>query len=284
MMRYVRQKRRPIPPVRVTVQRVSIRDGRVVLTCIHPRTGQIWSNVGVLEQGGADDMAMHFPVAEPSDPTQPAIVPETSGATQGWLTFDRDGAPAYQAAVPRSRKRWLVSKTPMVDEEQPHPGTYSPADFAIINGQGDVLGRIIVDRNGNLSLISDNEIRIQVTSGSKVRIFSGSDSNEPVVKMTPALDALNAIIARVNLNTAQLRILSPPAHAYHDGLRTGYLSSASAASAVGQAAAAAAFLAQAASEQATMVEIEAYMAATGAGLDSVGTEIGSGTLNVPKET
>lgn len=282
-MRFYRQKRRPLGGLRVTVQYVKIRDGRVVLTCIHPRTGQIFNNVAMMEQGGGDVMAVHFPVAEPTDTTKPSLVPESSGAAQGWLSFERDGTPVFSAAVPRSRSRWLVATTPEVEPTRPHPRTYSPSDFAIINGRsGEVLAHLIVGSDGNITLAASGDVRLQVKSGHCVRVFSDADSNEPVVKFSPTREALNDIIARVNLNTQQLQRLTPPAIVVRETAAVAYQAAASAAALIPDPASVSLNLSLAEQERAIIAEMEAWEVQTQVLLDAVGNEIASKTLLIPE--
>lgn len=281
-MRFHRQRRRPMAAVRVTVQAITIRDGRVVLTCIHPRTGQIYNNVALLEQGGGDTMAIHFPVSAPTDPTRPSVVPESSGASQGWVVFDREGAPAFSAAVPRSRKRWLVGSTPRPSESEPHPRTYSPGDFCIMNGQGDVLGHIIVDRNGCVTIATDAELRLQVQSGKKVRIFSEDNSDEPVVVYSTTRAVLNDIIDRVNANTEQLRLVTPVAVSAYDALATEYDGLAATAALIPDPVSVQLNRTLAEEQRAIMVQLESWQESTQLNLVEVGTEIASGTLMVPE--
>lgn len=208
MRKRTRKFRRALPPIRVSVQRVIVRDGRTLLTCIHPRTGQIWNNVPVLGQGGSDFSSVSWPVLGPTDPSSIALVPESAGCTQGLLHFDRNGAPIYHGSIPRSRKIDMVPLTPDVDEHDPHPGTWSPSDLCMINGNQDASIKMILDALGRWSLISDQIVRIQVPSGKQVKIFSDENSDMPVVLFVPTQSILNSLIERVNANTEILKVMA----------------------------------------------------------------------------
>lgn len=188
----------------VSVQEISIRDGREFLTCIHPRTGQIIKNVATIHQSSTNATKQHSAIKGPDDTSQAALVPETANSTLGLLVFDRSGAPIFIGAISRAENESLASDTPSVNDGDAHPGTWSPYDFAWVNGSG----KFIQDANGRIVLVSEAEIQLQANSSAKVRIFKDGVSEMPVVLFVPARDAMNRIIERVNANTELIGVMS----------------------------------------------------------------------------
>lgn len=201
-------------PYRVVVQSREIVDDRVYYTVMHPKTGQVWPLCLPTSPGGGGlDVFMHVPLKVPTTPNSDtfAIEPERAHTAEAILTFDRYGARYIQGCTPREQKSALTDVTPTVEEYDTHPKTFGPGDYVISNGNGETVGRLIVDEVGRIALTASTVLRLQVDEGGKIVGHEDGRVSLPVVVLDPTLEYLNAQTARINANTQQLMLLSGPA-------------------------------------------------------------------------
>lgn len=269
-------------PFRVTLQRVRVVDGQVVVDVLDNR-GQNIAGVPLMVGGGGGNRFVFSPVKAPDVPTSdPISVPEDANTAELFLGYDHRLAPVVYGATQVLGLMGLVPQAPEVEEDVAHPGAFGPYDFVVSNApDGEAVDatadvkegprgyvRMIMGADKSFNVFADRPIRFHVPLGGKFMVFSGVRSGMPVVMLHPTQGVINAIIDQVNRNTEQIKILMG------DKITETY-AAAAAAQAAFQYPEEARLLAEAARMQA-LVDASAT-------IPSVGDEIGSRTVFIPPD-
>lgn len=153
--------------VRVTARRTV--DGQTFYTAVNTRTAEVYPWCALLSgSGGTEAVFVHAPIGIPEgEELSPFDAPEAL------LTFDSKGAAYISGISPAAQPADLVELAPEVEDNEAHPGTFTPRDYVIANGKA----RIIVDADGNVLVKACRSLRLQVgdeedNEAGRVAVFS----------------------------------------------------------------------------------------------------------------
>lgn len=174
-------------PFRVRVTSRRVVDGQAYYTAVNERTSEVYPWCVLLaDAGGSASVFVHAPVA-----FEPEAIADPTRGPEALLTFDTKGAAYLSGISPVAQQADLVEEPVEIEDNEAHPGTFTPRDYVVANGKA----RLLVDQEGNVLVKACRSLRLQVGDdegeGGRVVVFSTQGQTlSDVVVFDPLRDYL----------------------------------------------------------------------------------------------